>query len=309
MCLFLALSNLAKAQEPNFSLYQQTPFLTNPGSLGMADEMRVMINYRNQSVRVGENFQTSMISGFSPVSIGSHQFGVGAAFINDKSAEFVKTNGGMIGGAYSIQIWPGSNLSLGFQSGYFRRNIDMSFTTDQQYIDGGFNPNADHGESLIDNSRGFMVASTGIFWQWKDELGNRKAFAGWSVFNFNRPNTSFIDRAIDKLPVSWRIIAGYNVFQDEKLSVMPNLRWVYQADNNFFNLGSSFNYLAKPESDQKLGLSFWYSNNKTAILGLEYSQPKLIVAASYDIPVSQELNTAQRNGVFELAISMLLGKI
>ena len=304
----LCFAHPAWAQEPNFSLYHYTPFLSNPGSIGMVEDVRVFLNYRNQSVSAGDNFQTSMLSGYFPVNIGNHRLGMGGSFIADKSSDFVKTNGGMMGLAYSIQLFPGSELSLGFQGGYFQRNIDFDFTTDHQFVDGTFNPDVATGEPLVNSSRGYLTASTGLYWQLKDEAGKLKGFAGASIFNFNQPNTSFIDQGTDKLPLSWRGTAGWRVYQHQKFSLMPTLRWVHQADNNFVNAGSWFRYEMNKESAQELGVGLWYNTNKAGVISLEYNQDNLTLAASYDLPISSELNTAQQTGIFELAVSLRLKK-
>jgi len=304
----LAFAHPLRAQESNFSMYQYTPFLTNPGSIGMVEDVRIFMNYRNQSVSAGENFQTSMLSGYFPVNIGQHRLGMGATFISDKSSDFVKSNGGMMGLAYSIPLFPGSELSLGFQGGFFQRNIDIDFTTDNQFIDGSFNPDAGTGEPVVNDSKGYLTASTGLYWQLKDKAGKFRGFAEASIFNFNQPNTSFISEGTDKLPLSWKATAGWRAYQHMKFSVMPTLRWVRQADNGFVNAGTWFRYEMNKESAQELGLGLWYNTNKAGVVSLEYNQANLTLAASYDVPVSSALNTALQTGVFEIALSLWVKK-
>jgi hypothetical protein len=55
------------------------------------------------------------------------------------------------------------------------------------------------------------------------------------------------------------------------------------------------------ESAQQLALGLWYNTNKAGVVSLEYNQANLTLAASYDMPISSALNTAQQTGIFELA--------
>lgn len=304
----LVISHVALAQESNFSMYQHTPFLTNPGSIGVIEDVRTTLNYRNQSVSTGVNFQTSMISGFYPVNIGNHRLGIGGTFINDKFSDFMKANGGMLGLAYSIQLFPGSELSLGFQGGYFQRGLNFDFTTDAQFVDGSFNPGSGTGEPLVNSSKGYMTGSTGLYWQLKDKSNRLKGFVGASIFNFNQSNVSFIEDGEDKLPITWKTTAGWRVLQQARFSVMPTLRWVHQTDNNFVNAGSLFKYDMNRENEQQLGFGLWYNTNKAGVVSLEYSQANLTLAGSYDLPMSSEISTSQKAGIFELALSIRLKK-
>jgi type IX secretion system PorP/SprF family membrane protein len=308
LLLVLVCLSAAQAQQGNFSLYHQTPFLTNPAMIGTVEDARIFANYRNQAVSAGENFQTSMISGYVPVQLGHHRLGLGAAFINDRSSDIVQTNGGMLGLAYSIQVFKRSSLSMGFQGGYFQRSLGFNFTTDQQYVDGSFDPGADNGESLINRTTAFMSGSGGLHWQWKDVNGQLKAFAGASIFNFNQPNASFITDGQDQVPVSWKFTAGYRAFSQGRFSLMPSLRYVQEAQNSFWNAGTWLGYQMNRERQQQLAFGMWYNTNQAGVLSLEYQQDNLSIATSYDLPVSNELNTALQTGIFEISMSLRIRK-
>lgn len=309
--LFISLLCLSavQAQQGNFSLYHQTPFLTNPAMIGTVEDGRVFANFRNQRVSVGENFQTSMLSGYMPIRVGNHRLGVGASFINDRSSDIVQTNGGMLGLAYSIQVFPRSTLSMGFQGGFFQRSLGFDFTTDQQYVDGAFDPTASSGEPVINSTVGFMSGSGGLRWQWKDTDGQLKAFAGASIFNFNQPNASFITGGEDDVPVSWKFTAGYRAYSQGRFSVLPSFRVVQETQNNFWNLGTWLGYALNAERQQQVSLGMWYNTNRAGVLSLEYQQENLSIATSYDVPMSGALNTALQTGIFEISMSMQIRKV
>ncbi|TRX53379.1 type IX secretion system membrane protein PorP/SprF [Fulvivirga sp. M361] len=310
LCLMMSTCHELMAQEPNFSMYHYTPFLTNPGRIGVQEDVKLMLNYRNQAIDVGENFTTSMLSGYYPVNVGNHRLVIGGTFLSDNASEFIKTNGGMLGVAYSIHIARGMELSFGAQGGYFHRRVESDFTTDDQFINGEFDPNAPSSETAMGQTKGYPTISSGMHWQWKDAEGRVKAFAGGAIFNFTEPNTAFIEPGDANLPLSIRGSAGLRVYQGMKFSVMPSVRWISQAGNSYVNTGSWFRYeLASTEQGtNQIGLGLWYNSNDAGVVSLEYNQPNLTVAASYDLPVSTERSAIQTRGIVELAIAFRLKK-
>ncbi|MDF9797890.1 type IX secretion system PorP/SprF family membrane protein [Catalinimonas alkaloidigena] len=299
----------AWAQEPNMSQYTHTPFLTNPGMIGVMDQASIIANHRNQSVDAGQTYATSTISAYYPISIGNHRLGLGASFLSDRVADFMGTNGGMLGTAYSVQLSRKHELSLGAQAGFFNRKLNaaFSFTTDSQFQNGGFNADAPTGEIFVEQSRNFTTLTTGLFWQMKDEQGRQLAFAGGSIFNFNQPNVGFDEES--KLPVSMKATAGLRVFQGDRLSVVPNVRWLSTADAQMINTGSWFRYdLSQSiEYPQQLSLGAWYNSNKAGVFALEYEKSSYLIGISYDIPMLSDLSTMQQGGIFEVALSLKIG--
>lgn len=303
----LAISFTAQAQEPNFSMYHYAPFFTNPGEIGVVQDVRLMLNYRNQSIEAGDNFRTSSLSGYYPFNIGNHRLVVGANFLNDQGSDFVQTNGGLIGVAYSIKTSATAELSFGLQGGVFQRKTDDNFTTDDQFVNGVFDPNAPSADDLNNQTKGYPTLSGGLYYQVRDADGRAKAFIGTSIFNAIEPNISFLDVTDDNLPLSIKATVGYRIYQGMKFSVMPTARLINQADNNFLNLGSRFGYeLSNSEEGiKKIELGLWYNTNDLGVFSIAYEQPNLILGVSYDLPVGSDLNTAQ-NGIFELAVSFRL---
>jgi type IX secretion system PorP/SprF family membrane protein len=291
------------------SQYSHTPFLTNPGMIGMIEQSNIKVNHRNQSVEAGKTYATSTISGYYPIAIGNHRLGVGTSFLSDRMADFMSTNGGLLGTAYSVRLSRQHELSLGAQAGFFNRKLNSSFsyTTDSQFLNGSFNADAPTGEVFMEQSNNFITLTTGLFWQMKDQQGRQAAFAGGSIFNFNQPNVGFGGES--KLPVSLKATAGLRVFQGERLSVVPNLRWLSTADAHMYNAGSWFRYdLSQSiEYPQQISLGAWYNSNKAGVFAFEYDKSSYLVGLSYDIPMISDLNTMQRGGIFEVALSLKIG--
>ncbi|MEL7004102.1 MAG: PorP/SprF family type IX secretion system membrane protein, partial [Bacteroidota bacterium] len=227
--------------------------------------------------------------------------------LNDQASDFVQTNGGMLGVAYSIKTSSVAELSFGLQGGIFQRKTDDNFTTDDQFVDGVFDPNAPSADDLNNQTKSYSTLSGGLYYQVRDNDGRDKAFVGASVFNAMEPNVSFFDVQDDNLPLSFKATAGYRVYQGMRFSVMPTARLINQADNNFLNLGSRFGYELGNSKDgvEKIELGLWYNTNDLGVFSVAYERPNLILGISYDLPVGTEINTAQ-NGIFELAVSFRL---
>ncbi|MEM6842467.1 MAG: PorP/SprF family type IX secretion system membrane protein [Bacteroidota bacterium] len=299
----------AWAQEPNMSQYHLTPFLTNPGMIGTIDRATITANYRNQALDAGRTYATSTLSAYYPIAIGNHRLGIGASFLNDQVSDFMGTNGGLLGTAYSVRIATRHQLSLGAQAGFFNRrlNSSFSFTTDSQFLDGSFNGDAPTGEVFINQNRNFLTLTTGLFWLMEDAQGHSQAFFGGSIFNVNRPDVGFDEES--NMPISLKATGGWRVYQGTRWAIMPNARWIYQEDVQSLNVGTWFHYdlSQSVEYPQQLSIGGWYNNNQAGIVSLQYEQSRYLVGASYDIPLLSDLSTLQQGGIFEIALSFRIG--
>ncbi len=59
------------------------------------------------------------------------------------------------------------------------------------------------------------------------------------------------------------------------------------------------------EKAKKIDLGLWYNTNDLGVFSIAYEQPNMIIGASYDIPVGNELSQGQ-NSIFELALAIRL---
>lgn len=306
--ILLLLSLELQAQEPNFSMYHYSPFFTNPGEFGAEVDVRVLLNYRNQAIDLDKNFSTSSFSVFYPIYIGKNRLVAAANLLNDRSSDILSTNGGMMGLAYSVQTTTNSALSLGIQAGYFQRAPGSNYTTDDQYVDGVFNPGAVSGDAVLQARKAYPAFSGGLYYKVMDDAGLEKAFIGTSIFNINRPNVSLFNDQND-LPMVFKSTVGYRVYHNMNVSVIPTARWVGHAGNHFVNIGSRFGYELnnKGNESKKIELGVWYHTNQLGVFSMAYEQSNFTIAASYDQSIGSELGNVQ-NSIFELAISLRLQK-
>ncbi|MEQ9299362.1 MAG: PorP/SprF family type IX secretion system membrane protein [Cyclobacteriaceae bacterium] len=308
LIMALALLSLTvRAQDINFSMYHHSPMASNPGMLGMQHGTELLVNYRNQAIDVGANFQSSQFSFFHPFNVSGNRLVVGASFVNDQPGNALSNNGGLLALAYSVQLTKYNELSLGLQSGFFGRSTGGTFTTDDQFVNGIFDPNSTSGDPLLNRSTSYIGISPGLFWRMYDERHHPLAFVGFSIFNLNRPDIAFTDQAMDRLPMSAKFIGGFTLFQGQKSTITPTMRWIHQAGQNVLNIGSRFGYtiVDHHHNFKQLGFGLWYNTNKLAVLSAEYSQSGVTVAMSYDLPLSNQLSMGGGT-IFELALSYAL---
>lgn len=297
-------SSSAYGQDIDFSMYHHSPMATNPGMIGMQHSTELLLNYRNQAVDVGENFQSSQFSIFHPFKLAGNRLVVGGSFVNDSPSRLVNTNGGELALAYSVMLTEQNELSLGLQSGFFGRSTGGDFTTNDQYVNGIFNPSIASGDPVLNRSISYMGISSGLFWRLYDERHHPLGFAGLSVFNLNRPDISFTDEAMDRMPMSVKFVGGFTLFESRKTTITPTARWIHQAGQNVLNIGSRMGYtiVDHHHNFKHIGFGLWYNTNQIAVLSAEYSQSGFTLGMSYDLPLSNQLNMGGGT-IFELALS------
>ncbi|WP_375580424.1 PorP/SprF family type IX secretion system membrane protein [Marivirga tractuosa] len=309
IALIVGLSNVSVAQEGNFSMYRYTPFYANPGQISTTDQLNFMLNSRIQPLNTGENLTTTIVSGYMPIHFSNnHKLVVGANVSSEQNASLLNSNGGMLAVSYSVPLNDRSELSLGAQGGVFQNKIGGDFITDGQIEGGVLDPGAGQLDPVLNQQHAYPTLSSGIYYRLKDANYQDKAFIGVSLFNMIEPNISFVENGdAAKLPMSIKTIAGYKVYDNATLSVSPTVRWINQAQNNAFDLGTDVGYRLSGDAEdfKKLILSLWYNSNSIGVMSLAYEQKRIAVGVSYDIPVGTGFNMAQ-NGIFEFAISYKL---
>lgn len=307
--LIAGLSNVSVAQEGNFSMYRYTPFYANPGQISTTDQLNFMLNSRIQPLNTGENLTTTIVSGYMPIHFSNnHKLVVGANVSSEQTASLLNSNGGMLALSYSVPLNDRSELSLGAQGGVFQNKIGGDFVTDGQIEGGVLDPGAGQLDPVLNQQHAYPTLSSGIYYRLKDADYQDRAFVGVSLFNMIEPNISFVENGdAAKLPMSIKTIAGYKVYDNATLSVSPTVRWINQAQNNAFDLGTDVGYRLSGDAEdfKKLILSLWYNSNSIGVMSLAYEQKRIAVGVSYDIPVGTGFNLAQ-NGIFEFAISYKL---
>ncbi len=304
----------------NLTQFQNTPFLSNPAMIAGSDRIRFLLNFRNQPNATGDNFINTMINGFYPLfnrRTGKRWGGIGAAFAHDQAGAFLRTNAGLLGFAYNLNLGYNklgyNGLSFGIQGGYYQRNLSLDgLTTSSQFINGGFVPGSGINEFNENTSQGFGALSTGLMWYALDTLDRQTAFLGVSLFNFNEPETSFYDELNSNLPNHWTVIGGIRVLDRLRFSLMPNFRWVNRSGNHQVQAGTWLNFNVFPRQPQGLlkngvaSVGLWYHFNDAFVGALQWDQPNYFLTLSFDLPTTNTSDVWQGNNAFEVTLGLKL---
>ncbi|MDO1448071.1 PorP/SprF family type IX secretion system membrane protein [Rhodocytophaga aerolata] len=288
------------AQYFHFTQYHYTPLRLNPALVGAQKEAQALFHYRQQSTSTDVQFRTSMLTASYPLlqrGSGRQYGGVGLSVLDDRTGA-----GGLftfqsigLNGAYNVALQANQRLVLGVQANYALKGISTEgFTTGSQYVSGrGYAPDADLGENFDAYRSHYFSLSTGLYWYASDAYDQRKAYAGLTLYDANRPQESFILQS--KVPASLLAHAGYRILDQNSLSLTPELLYSLSAGTTYLNLGALASYYLADDRTSHLDVSAHYVIGQAANLGVQFVQPSYILGFSYDLPLNQSTTNTYRS--------------
>jgi type IX secretion system PorP/SprF family membrane protein len=323
--LFLAIGiiqcSVIWAQNVSFSQYQLAPVQSNPAFILNSNQTRVIFNYRSQEIAAGQSYVSPMISVIHPwISKKTTRKGAFAlSFLQDKTGEggILTTNGGLATFASNFNLSPSSlkshhiYLGVGVQGGYFQRRVNPDALTWASAWNGTiYNPLEPINEDLLSANTAFPIFNAGTTLYLADSCANVKGFLGVNIQNLNRPNVGFFGSKVQQ-PMFMSIMAGYNVYDRNNITIQPNVRWVRESQTNQIRAGVLAYYKFANASgaleDGNIGLGAWYDENGAAIASLEFNQKNFFAGFSYDLGATSNIKTLG-NAAMELSIGLKFGK-
>ena len=282
----LLLSNLAYAQDPQFSQFYANPLYTNPAFAGTTNGIRFSTTVRDQYTALNNEYRTALAS--FDANINSLNGGLGMTVMSDQAGDGRLTNN-VVSGIYSYHTQLSRKLSFraGIQASIVQKTYDFSkFKFGDQIDDrlGFVNATA---ERVGMDKRIFPNFSTGFLF-YTDQI-----YGGVAVHNIIEPNQSFyFANSSDnqfKLPRRYTAHMGGIIYlthqrnTDERIYISPNVIYMQQRNFNQLNLGF---YLKR----NNLIVGGWLrqtSSNTDAIIGLiGFKFNKLRIGYSFDATVS-----------------------
>jgi type IX secretion system PorP/SprF family membrane protein len=310
--LFILISGTsAFAQLPTFSGFWLTPQLTAPTAMAGNHAYQVSAHYRRQAFEEGVGYRTYLLSGQFPLySRANTQFGtLGVNVMQEESgSSFLFSNSGvMLNYLYDANIAYRHHLVGGVQGGYYWRKIDWSkVTTNNQYVDGSFDPALGSGEQFSnDPSKAFLV-NVGLAYYLSDEEGDPIFHIGGALTNANNGSFNYLlnseSQAIPKALVGY---AHLRLISNPYYEVVSDL--YLRNEKNLTDLVGGFQVRkgTKPRvdvADNHLGVGLYYSQDHTGILALQLIQPNWLIGISYDMVFG---NQSLRN--MQSAVEVTLG--
>ncbi|MBL7871520.1 MAG: PorP/SprF family type IX secretion system membrane protein [Cyclobacteriaceae bacterium] len=297
------------AQYFQYSQYNFTKLRVNPAMMGLNNYGTASINYRNQ--KTGSDFAIS--SNFLALSMplvnqstGRAWSGVGISLMSDRTAGVFSTQEATLSYAANIQISRRQLLSIGFKGLYQSRRINLNgFYTGSQYIpDRGFDQGVFNGEGFSQLTNSFFTVSSGIYWQETDRYNRPVNYLGFSFFDINKPNDSFLDFP-NKLSTTLVLNGGFKIYQEGDISVFPEILYTLSSANNLVNAGFRFQYDIRSVPNQiaaQLDVLAKYVPGRSGILGFQFHTDKVSIGASYDFPIFKK--NVGNLGALEIALEL-----
>ena len=313
-CLGLAMllgTEAARAQSMYYSQYLRTPLFNNPTDVAGGNARRVILSYRKQGTGEEDNVITPSLTYAQPFmsrETGRKWGGIGVGVVHEKAGYegMLQHVGAVSSYAHHVYLSDKFTFSGGLQLGLFRRGLDVSrLTTGSQYVNGVHDPGAALGENLTAETRTYLTIAPGLSWAALDEAGENKAFLGLSLFNANRPNASFTEKA-DRMATNLVLSGGYRVLRKGAFDFTPTFRYIRERSTSQTNIGalSRFNFESPggPLKAGGIGLGTWYSVNNAAIVSLEITQPSYFINFSYDLPATSKTVNRRVTNAVEVSI-------
>ncbi|MBL0096576.1 MAG: type IX secretion system membrane protein PorP/SprF [Bacteroidetes bacterium] len=311
LCMMIAVSLVADAQDPQFTQFYANPLYLNPAFAGSSRCPRVNINYRNQWPALKETYITTSASYDQHFDVING--GVGLLVLNDKAGEGTISTTNISGMyAYQLNVNRKFSMRMGLQATYVQKRLDFNKLTFGDMIDPRYGFVYSTQELRPTESRNFMDFSAGVL------AYTSKVYGGFAAHHLTEPDEAFIVKGTSKLPRKYTAHLGAmlpigdtysrgyrgRINRDEGTFISPNVLYQQQAAFNQINIGmyilhspivGGLWYRGNFGSDK-----FLSSDSFIALIGLQKGIFKF--GYSYDVTVSALSNAT--GGSHELSLGL-----
>lgn len=304
--LSISLIESAYSQQFNFSLLSYAEQRLNPAYAATDNYWAADALHRSQQTAPDFSINSTSFSFKYPHLMPNRQNvqgGFGLNVMNDQSGSTNTFEVQEVGLSYALQFKSdiGETLSFGVSGFHHKQGFTFSnFLTNTQYIpDRGFDSSINNGETLQELSDTYLRINTGMLYQYMNKNGQLISRLGFSIFDVNRPESSFFNTG-SKVPPTYMGELFFSIYQTPKLNVTPNFLWVHHTKRNRLNIGLSGDY--KVANDTKIGLGLRYLVGRDLINSIELQKGILSIGMAYDLSVSAK-NSAN-TGAFEFGLKL-----
>lgn len=314
------------AQDPHFSQYDLTPSMISPALAGANHDIQANTAYRNQWNSVGYAFQTTYMSAEVRIipdkRIPKGYWGMGIAFLNDAAGSARMTQNALgLNFAYHILLQEGHTFGLGLNTGVAFNSISGTNGRWASQFDGvEYNMIIPSGEQFSAVTYSVFDVGAGLLYTFNKKEAymtkndSRRVNAGISAYHLNRPQHSFIDRDVAKLPI--RYVGFFNMvygLDNTKLVVEPGVYYQQQGKARDILAGSMLKYVLKDQSARTtayeasmIGLGLFYRNFDALVARMSYEQFGFKLSLGYDFNISSLARASRGFGGFEIGLRWTL---
>jgi type IX secretion system PorP/SprF family membrane protein len=250
-----------KAQDIHFSQFYENAILRNPALTGVfSGDFKAGVNYRTQWGNLSTPFQTVLASAETRIQTNkeAHDYLSFGACISYDHAGSIDFNSLQLTPAinYNKRLFDGraSYLSVGFAGSYIQRSVDPTkMTLDNQYVGGGYDPNAATGENMKFEKITHYDVSAGVSFNSSAGPNNEVMYyIGGAAYHVTKPRESFnANENFIRLGAKYTGNAGVTVRCTPRMSFMATANYTNQAPYEETIFGGMVTY-RQPLSESKL---------------------------------------------------------
>ncbi|RYD53203.1 MAG: type IX secretion system membrane protein PorP/SprF [Sphingobacteriales bacterium] len=299
-CLLLSLAWTTQAQDVHYAQFYENAALRNPALTGIySGDYKVGVNYRSQWASLSVPFQTMMLAaeGRSRISSETNDYLSYGLTINYDKAASIAFN--------TLQIMPTINynknlrddnhsyLSAGFGGAFIQRSFDPSkVTTNNQYVNGNFDPAITTGENFTNNRLTQLDLNLGLSFNSSMAQGRVNYYLGAAAYHVLRPKESFMDesQSYSRLTGKYTGQFGLSVLVNDKLSVATHFNYLNQHPHQEWIGGGMVTYYRKDAVDARkniaLSAGIYYRLNDAIIPTVKVDYQQMALTVSYDMATS-----------------------
>lgn len=299
---------VAGAQTSHFSQFYSTPMLVNPATTGnTAGPYRFAANYRSQWQNEGTPYTTFTASGDAHILKNAFSegnvLGLGLTFVNDKALDgAIQTNSFSLSSGYHIALDADNmqRIGVGFQGTYNERVIDFTrLQFDNQFGNGGFDPNLPSGEQFPNGKKYYFDISAGAMYSLA--LDDRSLFAGVSMYNILKKQENYLTEQF-KTPALLSVMAGGDIDVGFNNSFYFSGNYRAQQKNNELTLGMAWGVFLDQTGFTSFRLGMWHRFNDALIPYVGVTYKGLQVGTSFDYTISDAKTKSQIRNTFEISV-------
>ncbi len=320
--LGLLLSGALNAQDIHFTQYQMQPLLQSPAMAGIGQDLRAVLQHRNQWASVTTPFTTTAFSYDMQLKQKRGKAGylaVGVNFFSDKAGDAkLKSSQGGLSLAYHIKTGENSTIGAGLFGGFGQRSIDPTgLQWGEQYNGSAYDPSLSTGESLAAESFTFMDLGLGGTWHYNSAKGandvvanqSTQATIGFGYFHVTRPTYTFLN-AEEQLSAKL-VLHGNARFSlgEGNSAIVPSFQYTKQGPSSELMVGAMFRYVLTPTSKvtginkgSALSLGPVIRAKDAIAIAAMMEFGHMAVGLSYDLNTSSLKSASNGLGAFEIAI-------
>jgi type IX secretion system PorP/SprF family membrane protein len=313
----------AKAQDPVFSQFYNSPVYLNPAMIGDEEDVTLNLSYRSQWKSVHSEYMTTQASFIYPIYNTIHKYpfshngGIGISVYNDVSGvnKSFKNLGANLSFAYNLQLTSShvNRLSFGLQMGAINKRTDTeSFQWGSQYDpNNGYNSDASGADELEFKSKTFLDITPGVFYRFYNRKHTAKiqsVYSGFSVGHINNPEQSIIDGYMERLPLLYKYHGGIVFGLSRQASASVNVLTLLQDTKNQTNFGAFFSYQITESLDNSalsnlvVRVGGWHRIKDSFILSTEFLTNSIEFGFSYDWNLTSLNRFSSGVGAYEFSM-------